>query len=393
MTQVLADARRYRFGPLDHAGWILGLGATQCVALASGLLAGGMALRTSGSILVAAAPVLVAVAVVFGRWEARPLHEWIVPLASWAVLRARGLDRWGAQILDLGRAGTPELPPFLAGLRFLEIPSATRGPRASGVGVVVDPTGQLLSATIRARGREFALLETREQARILDAWGAALGAFCREQGPVVRIAWTEWAAPASLENHLAFVREHHHDNPPGANLAEYLDLVADAGPLTTSHEILITLTIDRRRVRRPRATDADQAALETLLEELRLFSARLEQAGVAVEAPLSPGDLATVLRLRTDPSCAPRLDARANPRRRRPPRRPPKLLAAIRARPLARRRRRPSPASRLLDRAVAPPRSPRRLARYPHAAPRWHPHPQPHRRTRRTLAVPASHRP
>jgi len=311
VTQVLADTRRYRFGPLDQAGWILGLGATQCVLLAGGLLTGGIALRASGSILTAAAPALLAVAAAFGRWQARPLHQWFAPLTSWAALRARGLDRWGAQILDLGRTGTPELPPFLAGLRFLEIPAATRGPRASGVGVVVDPTGQLLSATIRARGREFALLEPREQIRILDAWGAALGAFCREQSPVVRIAWTEWAAPASLENHLAFVREHHHDTPTGARLAEYLDLVGNAGPLTTSHEILITLTVDRRRVRRPRATDADEAALETLLEELRLFSARLEQAGVAVEAPLSPGDLATVLRVRTDPSCAPRLDARA----------------------------------------------------------------------------------
>jgi hypothetical protein len=307
----LQETRRYRFGPLDRAGWILGLSATQCVLLAGGLILGGLALRATGSVLAAAAPVLVAVVASFGRWEARPLHEWIAPLASWTGLRARGLDRWGAHILDLGRTGTPELPPFLAGLRFLEVPVTTGRPRASGVGVVVDPTGQLLSATIRARGREFALLEAREQARLLDAWGAALGGFCRERGPVARITWSEWAAPASLENHLAFVYEHHRDTPAGPNLASYLDLVSSAGPLTTSHEILITLSVDRRRVHRPRAADPDQAALDTLLEELHLFSVRLEQAGVAVEPPLSPGDLAAVLRVRTDPSCAPRLEQRA----------------------------------------------------------------------------------
>jgi len=306
-----AESRRYRFGPLDRAGWILGLNATQCVLVTAGLIVGGIALRATGSLLPATLPLLAALVVAFGRWEARPIHEWIRPLAGWWSLRSRSLDHWGADILDLDRTNAPELPPFLAGLRFLEIPVRTRKARASGVGVVVDPSGHVFSATLRARGREFALLESAEQARILDAWGAALAGFCRERGFVTRISWSEWAAPASLEQHLAFVREHHHDAPIGESLAAYLDVVADAGPLTTSHEVLLTVSVDRRHVHRPRAADADQATIETLLEELRLFTARLQQAGIAVDDPLSPADLAMVLRLRADPSCAPRLYQRA----------------------------------------------------------------------------------
>ncbi len=167
------EPRRYRFGPLDRAGWILGLNAIQCVALTAGLIAGGLALRATGSILPATLPVLAALVVAFGRWESRPIHEWIAPLTSWVSLRSRGLDRWGADILDLAHTDTPELPPFLAGLRFLEIPVRTRRARATGIGVVVDPTGQVFSATLRARGREFALLEPAEQTRLLDAWGGA----------------------------------------------------------------------------------------------------------------------------------------------------------------------------------------------------------------------------
>jgi len=302
-----SESRRYRFGPLDRAGWILGLHATQCVLLTGGLIAGGLVLRLTGSLLPGSLPVLAALVLAFARWETRPLHEWITPLAGWWSLRRRGLDHWGADILNLNRADVPELPPFLAGLRFLEIPVRTRPARASGVGVVVDPTGHVFSATLRARGREFALLEPAEQARILDAWGAALAGFCRERGPVTRISWSEWAAPASLEAHLAFVREHHHDAPVGESLAAYLDVVADAGPLTTSHEVLVTLSVDRRHVQRPRASDPLEATIQTLLEELRLFTVRLQQAGVTVDEPLSPADLAMVLRLRADPSCAPRL--------------------------------------------------------------------------------------
>jgi hypothetical protein len=301
--------RRYRFGPLDRSGWLLGLGPAPCLTLGSGLLLAGLALRASGSLVLASVPLAVASAAAFGRHDGRALHEWIPPVAGWLSLHARGRDRWSAQVVPIGGSAlTPDLPPFLDGLEFLETPARRDGgPRPAGVAVVVD--GERFSATVRVRGGPFALLEHAEQARVLDAWGRALAGFCRERTPVTRVAWSEWAAPASLAEHLAFVRGQHDDSVPTPGLGEYLELVGRAGPLTIAHETHVTLTIDGRRVRGARATDR-QRTVEVLLDELRLLAGRLEQGGLAVDAPLGPGELATVMRLRADPSSASRLSAR-----------------------------------------------------------------------------------
>jgi hypothetical protein len=60
-------------------------------------------------------------------------------------------------------------------------------------------------------------------------------------------------------------------------------------------------------VRTPRATRGDrtQATEEALTEELRLLGLRLEAAGLLVDAPLTPSELARALRARLDPFGAP----------------------------------------------------------------------------------------
>ncbi len=280
-----------------------------CLTLGSGLVLAGLALRVSGSLVVAAAPFAAASGLAFGRYDGRALHEWIRPVAGWLSLRALGHERWSARVASIGRsAPVLDLPPLLDGLEFVEVPARLdRGPRAGGVGVVVD--GERFSATVRVRGGPFALLEHAEQARVLDAWGRALAGFCRERTPIARVAWSEWAAPASLAEPLAFVRDQQDGRVSTAGLGEYLELVGTAGPLTIAHETHITVTVDGRRVRGARTTDP-QRTVEVLLDELRLLAGRLEQAGLAVDPPLGPGDLATVARLRADPSAATRLSVR-----------------------------------------------------------------------------------
>ena len=306
MTTVDAP-RRYRFGPLDRSGWLLGLGAVPCTVLAAGLLAAGLTLKATGSPVIAGVPLAAAAAAAFARHDGRALHEWIGPIAGWLTLRWPHRHRWAARVPMLGGpTPPPDLPPFLEGLELHEIPTRRpRTPRASGVGVVIDPRAQLASATLRVQGDAFALLEHDDQARVLDGWGSALAGFCRERSAVTRVAWSEWAAPASLDEHLAFVREQHGDRRPGPHWRDYLDLVTRAGPLTIAHETLVTLTVDRHRTRTP---DLDPGV--ALLDELELFADRLEHAGLNVDPPLGPGEVALAVRLRTDPSAAPRLTAR-----------------------------------------------------------------------------------
>ena len=67
----------------------------------------------------------------------------------------------------------------------------------------------------------------------LHLWGDALAAFCMERGPVARLRWTEWAAPAGLDESLAYLDEHSaHDDSSDA-VASYRDLLAQAGPMST----------------------------------------------------------------------------------------------------------------------------------------------------------------
>jgi hypothetical protein len=107
----------------------------------------------------------------------------------------------------------------------------------------------------------------------------------------VRVAWSEWAAPAGLEDHLRFVEREAARAPGSLHRDAYDELLDGAGPMTTRHEVLLTVTIDIRRARinRTAKTPLDDALADLLLEELRLLTARIEDAGLTVDAPLSPG--------------------------------------------------------------------------------------------------------
>jgi len=307
MNPSVTQPRRYRLGSADQSGWLFGLGPAPCLVLGVSLLAGGVVLHTTRSVVLAVVPVVVGAVAVFGRWQGRVAYEWVEPLVGWMSLRAGQRDRWSARVPFLGQTSVaPDFPPFLEGLVLVERDSRwTRLPRTTGTAVVVDETRHRVTGALRVRGREFSLLEHDEQSRVLDGWGAALAGFCRERSPVTQITWSEWAAPASLDDHLTFVREQH-VGATSTRLGEYLDLVAHAGPLATEHDVVVTISVDRRRVRRSQHP-ADDPAVDVLLEELHRFTARLEQAGLVVDPPLAPAELGGVLRLRADPSVASRL--------------------------------------------------------------------------------------
>ncbi|MGH9014390.1 MAG: SCO6880 family protein [Acidimicrobiia bacterium] len=309
--------RLYRFAPRDRAGWILGLGATQCLTLSACLLVGALLVSAGAPTIVAAVPLIAGVVFSFARWQGRPLHAWAPVLAAWGVLRLGGATRWTARVPLLAETGAPKaapLPPFLAGLEILEASAPwTRRRRLGSVGLVADRRERLLSAALRVQGREFTLVDRAEQDRLLTGWGDVLAGFCRERGSVARVAWSEWAAPAGLEEHLRYVEAEATAPEDSPHRAAYLALVDQAGPMTTRHEVLVTVTFDTRRVRvqRKPGTALDDSLADLLLEELRLLTTRLEDAGLSVDVPLSPQELREVLRVRLDPMVLPRFAARA----------------------------------------------------------------------------------
>jgi hypothetical protein len=312
--------RTYRFAPRDRSGWILGLGGAQCLSLGGGIFTAGLLLEAAAPAPAVALPVIAALVFAFGSWDRRSLHQWAPVLLRYATLRLSGQARWSAELPLVTGSPTddqkdPDLPPFLEGLSMYDAGAVSWIPltTSAGVAVIRDRRQRTVSASVRIRGREFSLLERGEQERLVQLWGDALAAFCSERGPVVGIRCTEWAAPAGLAEHERFVAGRAVALQGSEALESYRELLVDAGPLATRHEVLVTVTVDLRRVRAGRGDGQrpEDTAVELLLEELRLLTTRLEAAGLDVAPPLSPVQTAETLRLRCDPAVGRHLDTRA----------------------------------------------------------------------------------
>ena len=300
--------RTYRFGPLDRSGVLLGLSGRQCAALGTGAFLGGWLLDRRASPALVLGPLFIAAALAFARIGGEPVCD---VLPGWSRFATRAVirnNRWLAPIpyhrpRSNGASPIVNPPPFMAGLTLLDAGPAPwiRPARLAGVGVVVDRQTRSVSGTLRAHAGGFCLVDRAEQERLVAGWGDALAGFCRECGPVTSVRWTEWMAPTGVEGCERFLDEY--GTGTGAALTDYRRLLAGAASVSTAHDVLITVTVDRRRVARHRnaAGDVQSAAVDALLEQLRLLAGRLEVCGLKVDPPLSPAELADVIRRRFDP--------------------------------------------------------------------------------------------
>jgi hypothetical protein len=241
-----------------------------------------------------------------GRVGGRPLIEWVPSVWRWAARRRRG-EVWLAPIAALNGdpTATPVLPPPLDGQVVTE---SAPGDMA----VVIDKVAGTYAASVRVAGRQFALVERGEQDGLLALWGDALAAFCREGSPVAEIRWSEWAAPAGMEEQHAYLAEHAIADVLDPAVASYRELLRNAAPMATRHEVLVTVVVSSRRLKvgaRHRGNPA-AAATEILGEELRQLSRRLESAGLSVSEPLTAAEVSRALRVRLDPQVISTLDRR-----------------------------------------------------------------------------------
>jgi hypothetical protein len=300
--------RTYRFGPLDRSGLVLGLSGRQCAAVGAGAFLAGWLLDRHAPPPLVLAPFLAAVTLAFIRVGGEPICD-VLPAGSRFATRAISRsNRWLAPIphhrpRPIGASPAVDLPPFMAGLTLIDAGPApwTCPTRLAGVGVVVDRRTRSVSGTLRAHAGGFCLVDRADQERLVAGWGDALAGFCREGGPVSSVRWTEWMAPTGVEDCNRFLDEH--GTGTGEAATEYRQLLATAASASTAHDVLITVTVDQRRLdrRRAGASDAQSGAVDALLEQLRLLAARLEVSGLRVDPPLSPAELADVIRRRFDP--------------------------------------------------------------------------------------------
>lgn len=301
------DERTYRFDQLDESGFLLGLGALQLAAIGAGLVLAAVAVTAGLPGPLAGVPLAAGASVAFGRIQGRPLTEWLPVMVSWLVAgRLRGRSWHAPLALRRSAAGRPApLPAPLGGLELVEAVSPWH--RTATVGLVRDTVDGTLTAVVPVRGRDFALLERTEQEDQLSRWGETLATFARERGSVVRLGWSEFAAPVGLGDHRRWLTQvrstvEAHERPAEEQDAidSYDELIESVRTMTSEHQVLVTVTVARSRLRSSRRregdalTEATVSAVDSLLRGLR-------SAGLDPGTPLTLPEVATVLRWRSDP--------------------------------------------------------------------------------------------
>jgi hypothetical protein len=304
MTQELSA--RYRFGDGARAGVLLGLGLRQALPLVLGMLWLTLWLMAQLPIVGMIGP-LVGVVVSFGRWRRAPLFEVAVPGARLTFARWHRRRTWVRRpLLAAGPGFEHDLPTPLAGLELLDTPALWPG-SDTPVGVVRDRRASTVSMVLRITATGFAVASLGEQDGLVAGWGAVLAPLARARCPVCRVTWQEWCHPVGVSAHRTFLTATQPNSPTSA-AADYEMLLVAQDPSTIAHEVLVTVTVDLRRVRATRARSSMDAAISVLGDETRLLCSRVEAAGMHVDAVLSTVELSTAVRLRSDPSRGRQLD-------------------------------------------------------------------------------------
>jgi type VII ESX secretion system EccE translocon-like protein len=291
------SARVYRFAPLDHRAWLLGLSGVQCVVLGAGLTMSACLLRFPVLPLpVAALPVLMALGIAFVPIGGQRAHELAVTGISY--LRAKPSQPWLAPIpLFVGPRDQLRIgpPPTFDGVAIGELPRPEWA--GSGLrGVAVVESGDDATVVVRARASGFALASGADQDRLVGGWGDVLAAFCAETSVVTRLVATEHATAADLSHARDWIDR---NGQAAAQKVrdEYGAFLDEVSETASTHDVLVTLTVDRRRTK--------AAVEEAVLAETRRLVERLDSAGIRATV-LSPQEVTTAVAARLDPTCASR---------------------------------------------------------------------------------------
>ncbi len=305
------SGRRYRFGPLEQRAILGPLRAGQVAILAAGAVLALGALYAIGSLpgmalaLLALGAAVVAICVPI---EGRTVEEWAPLVWRWALRRGGAQAGYrspapgaGARLGPGGEAvHEAALPPGLEGLELISAPYG-----AERVGVIEDRRLGTFTAAMAVRGGAFALCDSAEQERALDAWGTVLASCARDGSPIRRLQWIEQTLPGQGDELAAHFQSHRDRTVPMDSdlVRSYIELVESAAPRSTEHEVLIAIQIGQRRAARElrRLGGGTEAACELLLREAEALAERLALAEVSVSGLLRPRQYAAIFRDAFDP--------------------------------------------------------------------------------------------
>ncbi len=304
------ERRLYRLAPVDKTGVFLGLSLVQLVVAGAGALAGSVVM------VVASVPIGLALAVGLGglglaRLTGEPLLAQIPTLVRDATSGGHTQSHLPPLPL-LGPIENPKRTPALWRQQIHIIEPSEFGVDLPGpVAVVTDRTAGLYATTLRIAGRQFGLLEPDEQDYQLANWGNVLQGFVTERPVISAVRWCEWAAPSGIEEQRDWLDAHRADQPIPDALASYERLLAEAGPIATRHEVLLTISTHTNRaiLQKRHNHNRRTATLEALLTETRQLQQRLTSTGLTAKV-LDPSEQTRAMRIRLDPTSRAALERR-----------------------------------------------------------------------------------
>jgi hypothetical protein len=283
----------------------------QVVVVAAGAVVGLFALYSMRSVVGVLFGLFVlvgAVAAICVPIGGRTADEWAPVVGRWARRRRRAEAGYRSSSPEagtrIGLDGEPRaelsLPPALGGLEMLEVPYGS-----AQVGVIEDQRLGTFTTAMAVHATSFALRDSAEQERALEAWGDVLASCARDGSPIRRLQWIEQTLPGQGDVLAAhFQSQRDRTVPFDSDLVRsYVELVESAAPQTTEHEILIALQIDQRRGARElrRLGGGKEGACALLLREAESLAERLTVAEVEVSGLLRPRQYAAVIRDAFDP--------------------------------------------------------------------------------------------
>lgn len=304
----MADAPRYRFGPLEHRGLLAGLRGPQIVTILVSAVAAVVMLRSlspATGVVLAVASMVGGAFMGFVPFAGRTADEWFPILLSWVGNTLTGGHRFRSSAPTAGATLVPEcqpdFPPALKGVLIL----SHRVPGSSArIGVLKNRRDGTYTGVLAVRGKSFALLDAPEKSRRLSGWAGVLAGLAREGGVVHRLQWIERTVP-DPGNEIGQYLKDNIAVPLETSIARsYLEVVDQAGPVTQDHELFVALQIHGGRSSRviKSAGGGDFGACEVLRRELASLSSSLMGTEVTVEGALTPRLVAQSLRSSFDPT-------------------------------------------------------------------------------------------
>ncbi len=301
-TNASTERRLYRLAPVDKTGVFLGLSLIQLIVAGTGALVGSVVM------VVGSVPIGLAITVSIGglglaRLTGEPVLAQILTLIQHAF-GGRDARVHHPTLPLLGPVENPKKTPALWQQTITPVNPVDYGVDLPGpVAIVIDRKAGLYAMTLRIAGRQFGLLEPDEQDYQLANWGNVLQGFVTERPVITSVRWCEWAAPSGIEEQRDWLDAHKADQPIPDALDSYERLLAEAGPIATRHEVLLTISTHTNRVtiQKRHRRDRSAATIEALLTETRQLQQRLTSAGLTAKV-LDPTEQTRAMRLRLDPT-------------------------------------------------------------------------------------------